>query len=265
MQEILMAALVIGIIGIVVGVVLCIASEVFKMEVNEKEEQVRALLPGNNCGGCGYPGCDGLAKAVAAGKAPVSGCPVGGALVAQKIAAVMGVEAGDITRKVAFVRCDGSCDKTKVNYTYFGTADCRQASVLPGAGDKSCSYGCLGLGSCMRACEYDAIQIVDGIAKIDREKCKACGKCVATCPRNIIELIPYDAKYVVDCVSHDNGKTVREQCDVGCIGCGICARSCPKQAITLENFVAHIDQSKCVGCGACAQKCPRKIIHKISE
>lgn len=265
MQGVLIAALVIGIIGVIVGVILCIASEVFKVEVNEKEIQVRELLPGNNCGGCGYPGCDGLAKAIAEGTAPVGACPVGGPAVAQKIAEVMGVEAGDMTRMAAVVKCAGSCDKTKVNYTYFGTADCQQASVIPGAGDKSCAYGCLGLGSCLRSCEYDAIQIVDGIAKIDREKCKACGKCVSACPRNIIELLPYNAKYVVNCVSHDNGKAVRDNCDVGCIGCSLCVKSCPKKAITFNNFLAQIDQTKCVGCGICAQKCPRKIIHKLEE
>ncbi|MGN0299374.1 MAG: RnfABCDGE type electron transport complex subunit B [Lachnospiraceae bacterium] len=265
MNGVLMAALVVGIIGIIIGVVLCIASEVFKVEVNEKEIQVRNLLPGNNCGGCGYPGCDGLAKAIAEGKAPVNACPVGGPDVAQGIAAVLGVEAGEMTRMAAIVRCAGTCDKTKINYAYFGTADCQQASVLPGSGDKSCSYGCLGLGSCVRACEYDAIHIVDGIAQIDRDKCKACGKCVSACPRNIIDLVPYDAKYVVRCVSHDNGKTVRENCDSGCIGCSLCAKTCPSGAIYFENFLARIDQTKCTGCGLCAQKCPKKIIHKLND
>ena len=209
MMGLLLAAGVIGAIGIIIGVLLGIASEKFKVEVDEREILVRAELPGNNCGGCGFPGCDGLANAIAAGTAPVNGCPVGGGAVADKIAAIMGVESGGSVKKVAFVKCKGTCDKTRVQYNYFGMDDCRKVSVVPGSGEKACVYGCMGYGSCVKACDFDAIHIVDGVAVVDKEKCVACGKCVATCPNHLIELVPYDAKHLVQCSSHDKGKDVK--------------------------------------------------------
>lgn len=145
------------------------------------------------------------------------------------------------------------------------------AAALPGAGSKGCSYGCMGYGSCVAACPFDAIHVVDGIAVVDREACKACGKCVAACPKHLIELIPEPAECRVECSSQDKGKDVMAVCTVGCIGCGICAKQCPKQAITVENNIAHIDYEKCISCGICAAKCPKGIItmnakaHKIKE
>ena len=178
MMGLLMAAGIIGAIGIIIGVLLGLASEKLKVEVDEKEILVRAELPGNNCGGCGFPGCDGLASAIAAGTAAVNACPVGGPAVADKIAAIMGVEGGASEKKVAFVKCKGTCDKTRVQYNYFGIDDCAKVAVVPGAGEKACSYGCMGYGSCVKACAFDAIHVVDGVAVVDKEKCVACGKCV---------------------------------------------------------------------------------------
>ena len=261
MTGIIIAAAVVGIVGIVIGVLLGIASEKFKVEVDEKEILVRAELPGNNCGGCGYPGCDGLAKAIAEGKAPVNACPVGGAPVGEKIAAIMGVEAGSSEKKVAFVKCKGTCDKTKVQYEYHGIEDCAKASVVPGGGAKACSYGCTGFGTCVKACKFDAIHVVDGVAVVDKEKCVACGACVAACPKHLIDLVPYKAKHLVQCSSHDKGKDVKAVCAAGCIGCTLCTKQCEFGAITVENNIAHIDYSKCTGCGKCAEKCPKKIIH----
>ena len=240
MMGLLLAAGVIGAIGIIIGVLLGIASEKFKVEVDEREILVRAELPGNNCGGCGFPGCDGLANAIAAGTAPVNGCPVGGGAVADKIAAIMGVESGGSVKKVAFVKCKGTCDKTRVQYNYFGMDDCRKVSVVPGSGEKACVYGCMGYGSCVKACDFDAIHIVDGVAVVDKEKCVACGKCVATCPNHLIELVPYDAKHLVQCSSHDKGKDVKAKCDNGCIGCTLCTKQCESDAIHMDNNVAVI-------------------------
>ena len=189
MTGIIIAAAVVGIVGIVIGVLLGIASEKFKVEVDEKEILVRAELPGNNCGGCGYAGCDALAKAIAEGKAKVDQCPVGGAPVGEKIAAIMGVEAGSAEKKVAFVRCKGSCDKVKTLYNYDGIDDCAKASVVPAGGPKACSYGCMGFGSCVKACQFDAIHVIDGVAVVDKEKCVACGKCVAACPKGLIQIV----------------------------------------------------------------------------
>ncbi len=257
---IIFAAAVVGGTGLVVGILLGVASEAFKVPVDEKEIAVRACLPGNNCGGCGYPGCDGLAKAIAQGEAPVNACPVAGPNGAAAIAEVMGVEAGDAVKQVAYVKCAGTCEVAKEKYDYSGLQDCVSAMVTPGAGSKACAYGCMGLGSCVKACDFDAIHVVNGIAVVDKEKCVACGKCIATCPKSLIELIPYEAKLAVQCSSKDMGKDVKASCSVGCIGCRMCTKVCEFDAITVENNVAHIDQSKCTGCGACAAKCPVKII-----
>lgn len=206
---IIFAAVIVGAVGIIIGVLLGVASEKFKVEVDEKEIAVRAELPGNNCGGCGYAGCDGLAKAIAEGKADVNACPVGGAAVGEKIAAIMGVEAGSADKVVAFVKCKGTCDKANVQYSYFGMEDCNKITVVPGGGDKACTFGCLGSGSCVKACQFDAIHVVDGVAVVDKEKCVACGKCVSSCPNNLIELVPYKSEHLVQCSSHAKGKIGR--------------------------------------------------------
>lgn len=260
MGEIIIATAVLGVTAIIIGILLGIAGEKLQVEVNEKELQVRELLPGNNCGGCGYPGCDGLASAITSGKADVNSCPVGGLTVANKISEVMGVVLEEKEKQVAFVRCGGTCDKTKKKYNYYGIEDCRKAAIAPGGGDKACSYGCLGYGSCVKECLFDAIHIVDGIALVDREKCVACGKCVSTCPNNLIELIPYSAEYKVQCMSNDKGKGVKDVCEAGCIGCTLCTKVCESDAITVENNLAKIDYKKCINCGKCSEKCPVKII-----
>lgn len=260
MNGVILATIIVGAVGLLIGLFLCFFSEKFKVPVDEKEIAVRAELPGNNCGGCGYAGCDGLAAAIAKGEASVSACPVGGDAVSNAIAAVMGVDAGASEKKVAFVKCAGNCEVAKESYVYSGPKDCAIAATASGGGSKSCSYGCLGYGNCVKACPFDAIHIVDGIAKVDKNACKACSKCIAACPKKLIELIPYEASQVVQCSSKDKGKDVIGACSVGCIGCGICVKNCPAGAITLEQNIAHIDQSLCTHCGMCMEKCPKKII-----
>lgn len=257
---IVMATGVVAAIGLFIGLFLGVAGIKFKVEVDEKEEAILAVLPGNNCGGCGFPGCSGLAGAIAKGEAAVGTCPVGGEPVAKQIAEIMGVEAEDSVRQVAFVKCQGDCDKTKVDYEYTGAQDCNMLAFVPNGGPKTCNYGCLGFGSCVKACPFDAIHVVNGVAVVDKEACKACGKCVAACPKNLIELIPYDAKYVVACSSKDKGPVVMKGCSAGCIGCTLCAKNCPNEAVTIDGFLSHIDQEKCVKCGACMEKCPKKSI-----
>lgn len=260
MNGIVLAGLVIGITGLIIGLLLGFAAIKFAVPVDEKEIAVREFLPGNNCGGCGYAGCDALAKAIAAGEAAVGACPVGGAAAAEKIAGVMGVEAASSEKLVAFVKCTGTCDKTTVKYNYYGISDCKREAVVPGGGDKACAYGCLGDGSCVAACQFDAIHIVNGVAVVDKEKCVACGKCMEECPNQLIEFVPYEAVHMVGCSSKEKGPKVKAVCEGGCIGCGICAKQCEADAITVENNIAHIDQSKCTGCGKCAEKCPAKVI-----
>ncbi|MCR4869454.1 MAG: RnfABCDGE type electron transport complex subunit B [Lachnospiraceae bacterium] len=258
--NILIAAVIIGVTGCLIGFLLCLASEKFKVEVDPREEKILGVLPGNNCGGCGYPGCSGLAAAIAKGEAPVNQCPVGGAPVAAQVGEIMGVDAGDQVRMMAYVRCSGNCEKAKNNYSYTGVEDCNAMAFVPGGGPKACKYGCLGFGSCVKACPFDAIHVVDGIAVVDKEACKACGKCVATCPKHLIELIPYEATEVVSCRNEDKGKDVMAVCSTGCIACHLCEKQCESDAIHVENNIAYIDQSKCTHCGKCAEKCPKKII-----
>lgn len=260
---IITATVVVGAVGIFVGLFLGIAGIRFKVKVDEKEEAVLAALPGNNCGGCGFAGCSGLAAAIAKGEAPVNACPVGGEPVGKKIAEIMGVEAESSVKKVAFVACQGDCDKAKKDYDYYGIEDCRMMSFVPGGGPKSCNSGCLGFGTCTKVCPFDAIHVVNGVAVVDRDACKACGKCIEVCPKKLISLVPYDAKLAVACSSADKGPVTMKACEVGCIGCGICVKNCPVQAVTVADFHASIDQEKCTGCGTCADKCPKKAIVKL--
>lgn len=262
MTGILTAAAVVGIVGILIGLFLGIAGIAFKVQVDEKEEAVLAALPGNNCGGCGFAGCSGLAAAIAKGEAAVNACPVGGEKTGAEIAAIMGVEAETSKRMTAYVHCQGDCEKTHLDYDYAGIEDCRMLAFVPNGGPKSCNYGCLGYGTCAKVCPFDAIHVVNGVAVVDREACKACGKCIAVCPKHLISLEPYDASYVVTCSSQDKGPVTMKACSTGCIGCGICAKNCPAGAITIENFKAVIDQDKCTGCGTCAEKCPKQAIVK---
>ena len=257
---VIVAAVIVGCTGCLMGFFLCFASEKFKVEVDEREEAIIGVLPGNNCGGCGYAGCSGLAAAIVKGEAPVNGCPVGGAAVGAKVGEIMGVAAEDSVRQVAFVKCAGTCEKAGKDYEYAGVEDCQAMAFVPGGGPKSCNYGCMGFGSCVKACPFDAIHIVDGIAKVDPEACKACGKCVSTCPKHLIELVPYEATTLVQCSSKDKGKDVMKACSGGCIGCHLCEKNCEHDAVHVIDNVAYIDQEKCVGCGVCAQKCPKKII-----
>ena len=172
----------------------------------------------------------------------------------------MGVAAGTQERQTAFVKCAGTCEKASLDYDYTGIQDCTMASMMQNGGAKGCNSGCLGFGSCVAACPFDAIHVVDGIAVVDKEACKACGKCIAACPKHLIELIPYEQKTFVRCNSNAKGKIQLTICQAGCIGCRICEKNCEAGAITVTNFLAHIDADKCTECGVCVEKCPRKII-----
>lgn len=249
-----------AIVGLLVGIMLVFAGNKFAVEIDPREAEVRSCLPGNNCGACGYPGCDGLAAAIAKGEAPVNKCPVGGTPVAEKISEIMGVEAGAAEKNVAFVRCSGTCDKARDKSVYIGVETCSAAAAVPGKAAKMCQAGCLGFGECTTVCDFDAIHIVDGIAVVDRNKCVACGKCVAICPQHLIEIIPDKSVYAVACNSHDSGKVVKQQCDAGCIGCRLCTKQCETGSISVENNIAHIDYTTCTHCGKCAAKCPAKVI-----
>lgn len=259
LTAILIAAAVVLVLSILIGVLLGVVAEKFKVETDEREPLVRDCLAGSNCGGCGFAGCDAYAHAIVAEGADPGLCPASNAA---QIGEIMGVSVSTGPKKVAFVRCSGTCTKTNDNYQYRDITDCRIAYLAPGHGSKKCAFGCLGFGSCAKVCPFDAIRIVDGLAVVDKEKCQACGRCVAACPNHLIEIVPYEASYVVRCSSRVKGKDVRNACKDGCLGCGLCARVCETGAISLDGNLAYIDQDKCIGCGKCAEKCPSKIIVK---
>lgn len=259
-NEIITAVVTVCIISIIIGVVISIAEKVFHVEVDEKEVKVREALPGSNCGGCGYAGCDSVAKAIAKGEAPVTACPVGGKPVAEQIAAIMGQQVGELERKVAYVKCDGTSERRQTDYNYIGIDSCVYAAKMPGSSPYACKYGCLGYGSCAKVCPVRAIRIIDRKAVVDESLCIACGKCINICPHNLIEFVPANSTYRVQCSSLARGKEVRDACTAGCIGCGICSKNCPSDAIVFENNIARIDYDKCTKCGTCEQKCPRNII-----
>lgn len=257
---ILFSGLSIGGLGILFGLGLGVAAKRFAVEVNPLIADVREALPSANCGACGYAGCDAFAKAVVEGDAKSNGCPVGGQSCAEAVAAIIGEEAKVLEATTAFVKCKGTCDVAKEKYEYYGVTDCVAASYLQGKGSKACTNGCLGLGSCVKACMFGAIDIVDGVAVINEEKCTSCGMCVASCPKDIIEIIPSDASVRVDCNSIEKGKDTRLACSVGCIGCRKCAKACEYDAFEFINGLAHIDYSKCTKCGACIEACPTNAI-----
>ncbi len=264
MNEILVPILIIGGMGLLFGVLLGVASKIFAVETDERVPKILEALPGANCGGCGFAGCAAYANALVSGGVRPNMCPVGGSAVAQQIAVILGVKAEEKEPMVARVLCNGSPDRAKQKYIFDGLPDCHSAARL-GGGEKMCPHGCLGLGSCVKVCKFDAISVVNGVAVVDTEKCVACGACAAECPKNIIKILPAKSKYTITCKSVEKGKMTRQDCMVGCIGCGICAKSCPKEAITVKDNLAAIDPSKCVNCGICAKKCPQHAINHVDN
>ncbi|PHV71478.1 ferredoxin [Sporanaerobium hydrogeniformans] len=252
----------IGGLGLIFGVGLGIAAKKFAVPIDERVEAVKDCLPGANCGGCGFAGCEALAKAIVNGESLVNACPVCNKGQIAEIAQIMGVEATNSIRKIAFISCKGTPDVAKLKFKYEGILTCQDAQLI-GGGPKVCSYGCLGYGSCVKVCQFDALTIVNGLPVVDKEKCVGCGACQKECPREIIQILPEDTTYQVSCMSQDKGKDVKAACSVGCIGCGICMKQCEVDAIKVKNSLAHIDQSLCIGCGKCETKCPTKAISAL--
>lgn len=263
MTDLILAPAMLGGLAVLLGGVLGVAAEVFKVKKDERILKVTEALPGANCGGCGFAGCAAFAEAVVSGAAKTNGCPVGGAETAANVARIMGKKEEDFVRMNAKVLCGGTIDKAPMRYEYRGVVDCAAAARL-GGGPKACSYGCMGMGTCVRACKFDAIRIIDGVAVVDPDKCTACGQCVLSCPKGIIKLVPTKNEHWVICSSKDKGAVVRKVCSVGCIGCRLCVKACEFDAIHVNDNLAEIDYSKCTECGECARVCPTKCI-KVKE
>lgn len=247
-------------LGLALGLGLGYAGKKFAVEVDEREQKILDALPGANCGGCGYPGCGGCATAIVNGEAEINSCPVGGETVAKMIAQIMGVTVSETEEKSAYIKCNGNCENAKTKSIYDGMLDCQAAASTTGKGAKSCTYGCLGLGSCVNVCKFGALKIVDGIAVVDKDKCTSCGMCLSVCPKNLIELVPVKSIVRVECNSKDKGKDTKTNCLTGCIGCKRCEKTCKNDAIHVVDNLAKIDYSKCTNCKDCIDVCSQKII-----
>lgn len=259
MNEILIAVLIVAAMGLIIGLILAVASVIMAVPKDEKAEAVLEVLPGANCGACGYSGCSGYAKALAHGEAQPGLCSPGGEECVKAIAKVLGVEAGAIERKTAVVKCDGTAENSPLKMEYQGITTCAAAAALHG-GTKNCSYGCIGFGDCVNVCEYDAIAIEDNVARINPAKCKSCGMCVKTCPKHLISIVPLKKQAVVMCSNCDKGATATAACRTACIACMKCAKTCPVGAIKIENLHAVVNPQLCTGCGECAKVCPKNCI-----
>jgi Na+-translocating ferredoxin:NAD+ oxidoreductase subunit B len=264
MNPILLAALLLGVTGLICGLILAVASRIFAVHEDPRIETVTSYLPGINCGACGFAGCSDYARSIVLNGADISICRPGGQETVQRIAAFMGIKASEREREVALVLCNGDDSSAVHKADYNGIADCASAELAGGA-SKACRFGCLGLGSCARACPVKAIEITAGrIALIHPELCIGCGKCIKKCPRHLIRMVPESRSIHVLCMSKDRGNAVKKVCSVGCIGCTLCTRAVNQQGIRMEGALAVVDYSIPLDNDEVITKCPQHTIHRRS-
>ncbi len=258
-MEILIPVITLGLLGLIFGVGLAIASKKFEVKIDSRLERIHSLLPGANCGVCGGAGCFGFAEKVLSGQLPIDSCRVASDQAKEEIAKVLGRELKKKLKTVTTIHCNGG-NKVQDKFTYHGLKDCVAANLQLG-GQKECLYGCLGFGSCVKVCPFKALKISnEGLPVVDAKKCKACNKCVLICPKKLFSLSPITHNVYVACCSHDPGKDTGTVCPVGCIACKLCEKACKFDAIHVLDNLAVIDHNKCTSCGECVKACPLKCI-----
>ena len=250
-------------LGLVAGLLLSVFSKVFAVKTDERVEEITAALPGLNCGACGFSGCEGYAKSIVNEGAATNRCIPGGDAVARKVSDILGTEFEDVTECTAFVACNGAVPKaTHDSYVYQGERTCAACNLYY-QGKGVCNYSCIGYGDCVRQCSFDAIHIVDEVAKVDPLKCTGCGLCAKACPKDLIHIRDAAKPVYVACSSCYNGRMTVHNCENGCIGCHKCEKTCPNGAIYVKNNVAVIDYDKCTACFQCVEVCPRHCINRV--
>ncbi len=250
-----------GGIGAVLAAFIAIADKKLSVKEDPRIESLLDILPGTNCGGCGFAGCRSLAEALLGGKAPPTSCVAAGDATSKKLAGVLGVEVGAKKRNIAVVLCHGGTAEAKRTAEYRGAVDCTAADLT--GGGKACSFGCLGYGECVASCEFGAMAMSeDNLPLVFHDKCVGCGACVRACPRNIIELHSEDHKLFVYCRNKEKGAKARKVCTVACIGCGLCVKDCSeKGAIALKDNLAIVDNDLAPQNDEATKRCPTKCIH----
>ena len=257
--SILYTVVAIGAIGVSCGIILAVASKFLAVKADERVIRLTEVLPGINCGACGFSGCGAYAHALVFESAPANACPPGGGAAAKAIGEILGVAVGDVAAKLPVIYCMGDFKTRVKKMDYSGIGTCAAAKQLYG-GPNACAYGCLGFGDCLEACRFDALCLESGLPRVDAGKCTGCMLCQTVCPNNIIVLEETNGKAFVGCRNTEKGAVVRKKCSAGCIACTKCVRECPEKAISMLDNLARVDVSKCIGCGKCAQVCVTKCV-----